>query len=189
MILEKNWHEYEIVAYKISFNFQSFLGRSLLQILLLVFRQTTMRWSQPSLFFIFAVLILGEVAISAPIYVDSDIVLEARSPVRTTPVKTRSSTRAQRPATPPPRPPPRPRTPPPRPATSMGRPASPVRAADFKKSSATYRKAALEGDTYHRTSGGLVKSKTGPSLGPGKQAGERLKTPKLLCIVYWEICN
>ena len=58
---------------------------------------------------------------------------------------------------------------------------SPLRAIHFKKASATCRRAALKGPTFHRTGrSGLVESKTGSSLAPGKHAGEHFKTLKLL---------
>ena len=136
-----------------------------------------MRWSYLSSFLIFAILIAGEVAISAPINVD--ILLEARSPVTTramtraqthhvttramaqagqnhnaAPLKSSHKTKQAK--------------------AALGI-TSPLRAGHFKKASATYRRAALKGtSTFHRTGrNGLVKSKTGSSLDPGTHAGER----------------
>jgi hypothetical protein len=139
-----------------------------------------MRWSHKSLFFIFAVLILGEVAICAPINVDSDIVLEARSPVTTRSMTRKQTHVAARPHAATPASPRKPSHNANRAKAALG--SSPLRAAHFKKSSATYRRAALKAPTFHRTAGGLVKTKTGRFLGKGKQAGERLKTPELLCV-------
>jgi len=151
-----------------------------------------MRWSLPSSFFIFAVLIAGEVAVSAPINVDSNILLEVRSPVTT-----RAMTRAQSHNTPQnphhggphlpagplfQHPPPQNHATPLKPKDKakrakaanqvrLGISASPLRAGHFKKSSGTYRKSAQKGPTYHRTGrSGLVKTKTGSSLDPGTHA-------------------
>ena len=147
-----------------------------------------MRWSYQSSLFIFAFLIAAEVALSAPIYVDSDVLLEARSPVRTraqikkdTPIlhrpitrsTTRSTTQAQA----------GPSTPKTVRVTTVTNKAKAdalgVRftARHFKKGSSTYRRtAAMAGvPTFSRTGrSGIVQGKTGRTLSPGKHVGERL---------------
>jgi hypothetical protein len=150
-----------------------------------------MRWSYQSTLFIFGALIAAEVAISAPIYIDSDV-LEARSPGVTRRSKriaaaasgggdgpaTRSSTQASFPAVAAsPRKVARKKT---AKAILIG---SPLRAHHIKKSSATYRRQALKsGLEFSRTGKtGLVESKTGSSI-KGKDAGERFMNPKLLRI-------
>ena len=95
-----------------------------------------MRWSLTSAFFIIAVFITGEVVVSAPINVDSNILLEARSR-SAAPAKVKEALKRPRriiPAT-----------------SSHGRSGSPLRAGHFKKSSKTYRNAALKAPTFHPT--------------------------------------
>ena len=146
-----------------------------------------MRWSYSSTFFIFAVLFAAEVAVSAPINVDLDELLEARSPARVVtrsaarraayrPPVTRSATRANNPA------PPK-ADDPPKASSSKVKidDKEKFKASDFKADSATYRKAAKT--ELHRTGkDGLVETAVSKGLAPGKEGGEHFEIPKVLRI-------
>ena len=143
-----------------------------------------MRWSHPSTFFIFAVLFATEVAVSAPINVDLDELLEARSPGRVTrsttrrteyrPPVLRSATNSAKPKA----------DDPPKASTSKVKDDDKSQlftAGDFKAASETYRKQAKT--ELHRTGqDGFVEKDASKGLGPGKQAGEHFEIPKLLRI-------
>ena len=146
-----------------------------------------MRWSHQSTFFIFAILFAAEVAVSAPINVDLDEFLEARSPVRVTrsttkknayhPPVTRSATKAATPA------PPKPDHDPPKASSSKPKAddKDKFKANDFKMPSNAYRKETKV--ALHRTgTDDFVESNTGKKLAPGEHAGEHFENPKLLRI-------
>jgi len=140
-----------------------------------------MRWSYPSTFFIFAVLFAAEVAVSAPINVDLDELLEARSPARVTrssakraayrPPVTRSQTAPAPPKA----------DDPPKASTSKpkdGDKSQLFKPEDFKAASETYRKQAKT--TLHRTGkDGFVESDTGKGLAPGKQGDHKVEAQTL----------
>ena len=163
----------------------------------------TMRWSHQSSFFIFAVLIAAEVALSAPINVDLDVLLEARSPVTTReqskkaqkkyhPPVTRSQTRAHADPPAPPADHDQPKASTSKASTSKASTSKAstskvkadddkFKAEDFKMSSDAYRKNTKV--ALHRTgTDGFVESDTGKKLAPGEHAGEHFEYPKLLRI-------
>jgi len=135
-----------------------------------------MRWSHQSTFFIFAVLFAAEVTVSAPINVDLDELLEARSPV-----VLRSSTRKStyrppvtRSQTAPPAPPKA--DDPPKASSSKPKvdDKDKFKAEDFKMSSGAYRKQAKV--TLHRTgTDTLVRSDTGKKLETGKEGDHKVE--------------
>lgn len=143
-----------------------------------------MRWSLPYSLFIIAVLIAGEVTVSAPINADSNILLEARSPISTRAMARRTHNTPQNPHHVSPLKHKRKRARP-KVKAALLRPSnlgSPLRARHFKYSSKKYRGTALSRKvpTFHRTGrDGIVERKTGSSLDPGTHAGEHFKTTKL----------
>ena len=148
-----------------------------------------MRWSYQSSLFIIAVLIAADVAISAPIDVDSDILLEARSPARTRSITskeaqdfrriTRSMKKPKTQAAAPKKAKPVGNAPK-KPKTS----GSQLRTGKLRGHSRTVRAATERaGVTFTRQGNiGLIEHKKRVKMAPKKHAGECFMNPKLLRI-------